>query len=120
LNGSAVDPQALRRLVASVGDDEAFVADLVETFLTDAPGLLADMRTGVARGDAEAVRRAAHTLKSNASTFGAGGLAEKCRVLESDAKESSIEATADLAAQIDAEYERVVLELRAAADGLSA
>jgi HPt (histidine-containing phosphotransfer) domain-containing protein len=37
------------------------------------------------------VRRAAHTLKSNAATFGAGALAECSREIEVAAREGSLE-----------------------------
>jgi Hpt domain len=41
----------------------------------EAPALVAGLKTARQSGDAEEVRRAAHTLKSNARTFGAAGLA---------------------------------------------
>ena len=44
----------------------------------------------MAKGDAEEVRRAAHTLKSNAATFGAGDLAEWSRELEAAAREGDL------------------------------
>jgi HPt (histidine-containing phosphotransfer) domain-containing protein len=43
-------------------------------------------RGGLDSGDAEAVRRAAHTLKSNAATFGATDLADLCAEVESRAR----------------------------------
>ena len=47
-------------------DDPDFVAELVQDFLRDGPSLIAAVEVGVRDGDAEGVRRAAHTLKSNA------------------------------------------------------
>ena len=59
-----------------------FVVELVNTFLEEAPGMLAELRKGRADGDVERFRRAAHSIKSNANTFGAVGLAAQARALE--------------------------------------
>ncbi len=57
------------------GATTTFVSDLIDQFLTDAPELVEAARAGVASGDAGEVRRALHTLTSNAATFGATDLA---------------------------------------------
>jgi len=101
-----LDPAALEGL-REIGGDE-FVADLIETFLADAPQLLAALRGP----DADEVRRAAHTLKSNGATFGATRLSELCRELELLAKTGDISGASDLAARIEAEYALVAEELR--------
>jgi HPt (histidine-containing phosphotransfer) domain-containing protein len=67
-------------------DDPEFVQEMIQQFLTDAPGLVTALRDGIEAGDAEGVRRAAHTLKSNAHTFGALPLGERCAALEMTAK----------------------------------
>ncbi len=64
----------------ATGDE--FVRELVQTFLDDAPSLLVALRAAAAQGDAAAFRRAAHTIKSNSSTFGATALAAQARELE--------------------------------------
>jgi HPt (histidine-containing phosphotransfer) domain-containing protein len=97
-----LDGSALERLESATGDP-AFVAELVETFLRDAPALL----TTLHRADADQVRRAAHTLKSNARTFGATALAELCQALESAAHQGALDAAARLPARIEDEYARV-------------
>ncbi|MGH2930261.1 MAG: response regulator, partial [Solirubrobacteraceae bacterium] len=56
-----------------------FLAEVVEVFLADAPALIASVRSSLERRDAEELRRAAHTLKSNAATLGAPAFAELCR-----------------------------------------
>ena len=60
-----------------------FINELIDTFLEDAPKLLAEMKTALAAADADSFRRAAHSLKSNAATFGAGSLADLAKELES-------------------------------------
>lgn len=77
---SVIDKAVFGELRATVGDD--FVKELVQTFLDDAPALLAALHDANARGDAPAFRRAAHSLKSNGHTFGATSLAAQARDLE--------------------------------------
>src|SRR6476646_310833 len=74
-----IDATVLARLADGVGGDTQFVTDLIAQFSQDAPGLLAAVRSGLEHGDGDTVRRAAHTLKSNAATFGAGALADRSR-----------------------------------------
>jgi HPt (histidine-containing phosphotransfer) domain-containing protein len=78
----AVDDRALAALSQATGDDPAFLAELIDTYLSDAPDLLGAMSAALAAGEAPALRRAAHTLKSNSETFGAHRLADLCRRME--------------------------------------
>src|SRR5262249_11098176 len=50
-------------LLARVAHDAELLRELSDLFREDAPRLLADIRDGVAAGDADRVCRAAHTLK---------------------------------------------------------
>ena len=59
-----------------------FVAELVDTFLEEAPLLLAALRAAREASDADGFRRAAHSLKSNGQTFGATALGTAARQLE--------------------------------------
>jgi CheY-like chemotaxis protein len=86
-----IDEQVLTRLVSGTGGDAEFVTELIEQFIAEAPGLMAAARAGLEAADADEVRRAAHTLKSNAATFGAGQLAERSRGLEEAAKRDALE-----------------------------
>ena len=82
----AIDTSSLVRLLDGTGGDKEFVGELVDQFLKDAPGLLDAARKGLAGGEVDEVRRAAHTLKSNAATFGARDLSDRSRELEDCAK----------------------------------
>jgi CheY-like chemotaxis protein len=110
---AVLDPEAVEQLAARTGD-RAFVAELVNAFLRDAPALLATLRDALEDAQAPELRRAAHTLKSNARVFGASTLAELCQELEGLAKAGSVAGTAELLAQIDGEYARVAAALQAA------
>jgi protein-histidine pros-kinase len=85
-----VDRTVLARLSEGTGGDADFVTELIEQFAVDAPGLAAAVREGVSSGDLETARRSAHTLKSNAATFGAQRLVQVCRDLEAAAKDGSL------------------------------
>ncbi len=78
-------PDTIDRAIFSELQDSAgadFVAELVGTFFEEAPQMLAEMRSALAAGDAERFRRAAHSLKTNAHTFGAMALGAQARALE--------------------------------------
>jgi len=77
---AAIDATTFEELKATAGGE--FVGELVETFLAEAPMMLEELRTSLAAGDAELFRRTAHSLKSNANTFGATALAGLARDLE--------------------------------------
>ena len=68
-----------------------FVNELVDTFLEDTPKLVMELRNALTSKDADAFRRAAHSIKSNAATFGAEQLATLARELESLGRENDLE-----------------------------
>lgn len=81
MTAAPIDPATFAELQDTAGAD--FVADLVATFVDEeAPQMLAELRAARAEGAAERFRRAAHSLKSNANTFGALPLGELARALE--------------------------------------
>lgn len=71
----------LLRLARESGN-ATFLEQLVAIFRANAPARLAQMRDAVAAGDAGALERAAHTLRSNCSMLGAMGMAGYCGQLE--------------------------------------
>jgi HPt (histidine-containing phosphotransfer) domain-containing protein len=100
--------------MATIGDDDPDVlVALIDTFLRDVPRLIDGARRGLQHGQADEVRRAAHTLKSNGATFGAMSFSELSRELESLARSGALEGAADLIARLEAEYEPVRIALDA-------
>ncbi|MDM0117360.1 Hpt domain-containing protein [Variovorax sp. J22R133] len=77
---ATIDPATFAELQDAAGTD--FVKDLVQTFLEEAPVMLKELRDAQAAGNADAFRRAAHSLKSNSLTFGALQLGAMARELE--------------------------------------
>jgi PAS domain S-box-containing protein len=107
--GPPLTPGALDALREQFSDED-FVQDLVDTFLREAPQLVADLRSG----NREKARRAAHTLKSNARTIGAAELGRLCEELEELAKKDRLDRGKARVARAAAEYVRVEAALRAA------
>ena len=107
----AIDPAVFAELQATAGAD--FVRELVDTFLEEAPPMLAELGEALAAGSAEPFRRAAHSLKSNASTFGALALAATARDLE---LQGLAAATPAGLAALKAQYDAAAVELKALRD----
>ena len=99
MSGMTIDPTTFAELQATTGAD--FVVELVETFAQEAPQMLAEIRSAHADAAAERFRRAAHSLKSNSSTFGAMRLAEMARALELGGLPDSGAPLDDVAAELD-------------------
>lgn len=113
-----LDPAALENLRETVGGDVEFMVELMNTFLEDAPRMLADMHQALESGDAVLLRRSAHSLKSNSAEFGAMDLSELCRELEALSKNGSIEGAEELVGRIKAEFTDVKAALEAVRDEL--
>jgi HPt (histidine-containing phosphotransfer) domain-containing protein len=77
-----LDDAVLAELRASTGDDEAFVRELVDAYVTEATGYLEAMSAAASAGDAAAIVRPAHTLKSSSATLGAMRLSTISRSIE--------------------------------------
>ena len=86
-----IDTSVFEELSDTIGAD--FMAELVTTFLSDAENMFTDLNRSIADQDADGYRRAAHSLKSNALTFGATPLAEQARAMELSGAFDSAAAT---------------------------
>ncbi len=108
-----LDPAALENLREAGDGDTKLVLELVDMFLEEALLLLAKMRQGIERGDAEMLHRAAHVLKSSCAMFGAMPLSGLCRELEAMGAVGQMDGGAEKMAQVEAEYEQVEDALQA-------
>ena len=75
-----IDDAVLDELGETAGED--FVVELAGTFFEEAPGMLAALRQALQEGNTESFRRNAHSLKTNAHTFGAVVMGALARELE--------------------------------------
>ena len=107
-DGDVLDPAALAQLRETAGD-ASLMRELIDAFLQNAPRLVGEL----AGDEADEVRRAAHTLKSNARTFGATDLADLCQRLEERARTGELDGAGELAWQIEKKYEHAAAALGA-------
>ena len=88
-----------------------FVMELVDTFLTEAPMMLDELRRSFAKREANDFRRAAHSLKSNANTFGAHTLGAMAKELELGGLAPVVEAGGRPVEALAQEYARAAAAL---------
>ena len=112
MSAATIDLATFAELQAAAGVD--FVRELVQTFLEEAPGMLDELRDALAAGQADAYRRAAHSLKSNSLTFGARQLGAMAREQELGGVAA---AHSDALDAIALEYGRVATALAELARG---
>ncbi len=106
MRDEAIEQDALRRLLDLVGGDPADLEELLEEYVEAAPALAETLSSAAAAHDLEAMRIAAHTLKSNARDFGAHHLSDLCATVEAACRSGALsdaEATAAAAEISDAE-----------------
>ena len=70
---------------------EDFINELIDAFLDDAPTMIQNMQSALEAKDVESFRRNAHSMKSNANTFGAMELGALAKELEFMAKENNLD-----------------------------
>ena len=112
---SVLDRASVASLRAMVGDDPEALAEIVEVFVDNAPAIVRELHDAIDDDDAERVRRAAHTLKGNAATFGALELADVCRALEQLAGDNRLDGAPELAGHVVEELDRSLTEIEALA-----
>jgi CheY-like chemotaxis protein/HPt (histidine-containing phosphotransfer) domain-containing protein len=85
--GTTLDPRALDQIRALERPGApSMLGKVIQVYLTTTPQLLTAMRAGMAERNGEAVRQAAHSLKSASANLGATQLAEMCRAIEGQAR----------------------------------
>lgn len=77
---------------------------IIDQFTLDAPRLIRDMLAAVEAGDADALKLAAHTLKSSSANVGAHLLSARCREIERLARAADVRAAEPLVAGTGEEF----------------
>jgi len=93
-----IDRTVFEPLRATVGRD--VLHEVLAAFRADSEQLIGTMRTALTQADTDAFRRAAHSLKSNAASFGARTVAALARDLESLARSGSLDGAAGVVEQL--------------------
>jgi HPt (histidine-containing phosphotransfer) domain-containing protein len=110
MTGTSIDGAAFEELQQTAGAE--FVTELVDTFLTEAPLMLAELHSALADGNSDRFRRAAHSLKSNSNTFGATALGAMARELELTAADRVAAGDTHALDALAEEYGRVAAALK--------
>jgi histidine phosphotransfer protein HptB len=84
-----IDAITFNELKEMSGED--FINELIDAFLEEGPTMLNNMQVALEKKDVESFRRNAHSLKTNANTFGATDLGAKAKELEFMARENNLE-----------------------------
>jgi HPt (histidine-containing phosphotransfer) domain-containing protein len=83
-----IDTTIFNELKQMSGED--FINELIDAFLEDGPNMLNNMQSALEAKDVESFRRNAHSLKTNANTFGAIELGTLAKELEYMARENNL------------------------------
>lgn len=106
-----IDLQALDRL--SEWGGPKLVKEMIQLFLENSSERLSQIDGGLERGDARAVERAAHSLKSSAANIGALEVSRLSQQVEDLAGVGELEGASALRAPLRDAYQRAGRKLRA-------
>jgi HPt (histidine-containing phosphotransfer) domain-containing protein len=102
---SVIDQKAIDSIRALQEEGkEDLVNKVITIFLNDSPERLKELRKAVHSGDASAINRIAHTLKSSCTNLGALKLSSLFKEMEAMGRANAIERTPQLLSQIDMEF----------------
>ncbi len=106
-----IDQKTFSELQEAAGAE--FITELVDTFLEEAPTMIAELRSAMQAQQVDKFRRAAHSLKSNCQTFGATRLGSMARDLET----RGISSGAAALDALEAHYAEVASDLKGLSRG---
>jgi PAS domain S-box-containing protein len=106
--GEAVDENTLTALRDPQGEGQPdILAEVIAVYLRDTPPRLAALHEAVARADAAALRREAHTLKGSSSQIGAMQMARLCADLEDQAGTTDLAGALETLCRLDEAFDWV-------------
>ncbi len=104
--------EALQRIPGG----KAAVWELGRIMLEECPRLLDEIRTGLKSGDAERLRRGAHTLRGSADVFAARRVVEAARRVEELGRDGKLDGASVAIADLEREVDLFSATLRSAID----
>lgn len=103
-----LDPTVLDNYRQLAGEDASLlIADLLSTFLEDAPGRVDNMQQAVDDANPEALSDAAHALKSASANLGAKQLSKFCAEAEALGCGGSMDGAQELVVQVSQAYQTI-------------
>jgi CheY-like chemotaxis protein/HPt (histidine-containing phosphotransfer) domain-containing protein len=117
-SGATLDSRALDQIRALERPGApSMLGKVIRVYLTTTPELITAMRAGMEERDVEAVRQAAHSLKSASANLGATELAEMCRALEGRARAGGCPEPGVELDALETAFQQVQRELEAELQG---
>jgi CheY-like chemotaxis protein len=111
-SAQVLDASALERLRDTLGKQaDMLLPTLVKSFIEDGTRLLNEAGRALQQKNAQDLRRAAHTLKSNGATFGAVMLSTVAKQLEQLGGEGQFEGAAELIERAGREFVKAKAEI---------
>jgi len=111
---SVIDRKVLDNIAALQKEGAVdILSQVIALYLDSSPKQLRELHVAVSSGDAPAIERVAHSLKSGSANLGAATLSSFFRELESMGRMKSIDNAVELLSKIEAEYGAVETALKA-------
>jgi HPt (histidine-containing phosphotransfer) domain-containing protein len=101
-------PADFAALLQSCSGEIAFVAELLGHFRTQAAKDLAEMRQAVDQGNADGLRRSAHSLKGAAAYFSAGPIRDWAQRLEDAGRNRNLDGAGEAVARMQRDVDACI------------
>lgn len=102
---SLLDYQALERIRALQKHGTTnLLAKIISLYIESTPPMIRTISEGINKQDFEAVRKAAHALKSGSANLGALKVSDWCKALEKMGRDNNLETARDALAQLETEF----------------
>jgi HPt (histidine-containing phosphotransfer) domain-containing protein len=98
------------RSLTDDGEDD-FLTEVIDIFLHDTPGILAELCNAIEKGDARLTQRYGHKLKGSSANLGAVLMAEVCAELEALGNSGDIAGAGALIQRLELEFQRARTQL---------
>jgi signal transduction histidine kinase/ligand-binding sensor domain-containing protein/CheY-like chemotaxis protein/HPt (histidine-containing phosphotransfer) domain-containing protein len=107
------EPVDWAEFMATADGDAEFAEELVDVFIDSGDAVLRDIRDALERGDAPAIRQAAHSLKGSSASMRARATSDAAAQLEAAARAGDVARLAPLEALLRSETGRAMDYMRA-------
>ena len=108
-----LDSQVLDSLRQLAGAKAStLINKIIGQYFEDSPEKLQAIATAAAEKNADALRKAAHSLRSSSANLGAITVAELCKTVENIARTGTTKGTSEAIAQLQTEYAKVEIALQ--------
>ncbi|MEO6696397.1 MAG: response regulator, partial [Gammaproteobacteria bacterium] len=116
-----IDNKALDKISAlQVEGETDLLSEIIASYLSDAPLKLEGIRSALAAGDTNGLRRSAHSLKSSSANLGAMTLSGLCKELEEMGRSGNLQQASQKHQQASQKHQQAQREFDAARQALEA